>query len=70
MKRQKLKYLKEVARQRFANFQVYQEPDGPGWIAHGIHREHRTLWTARGSTEREALEILLGFAQPKVEVPS
>lgn len=68
MKRPELKALKEIARLRFANLQVYQDPDGPGWIAHGIHREHRTIWTARGRTEREALEALLGMTQ--VEVPS
>lgn len=66
MKRQKLKYLKELARERFANFQVYQDPEGPGWIAHGIHREYRTIWAARGRTEREALEALLGITQEEV----
>lgn len=69
MKRYRLKALKDIARLNFANFQLYREPDGPGWIAHGIHREYRTLWTARGSTEREALEALLGLAH-NVGVPS
>ncbi len=56
--------LYEAARKTFRFLRVYQVLDGdPYWIAHGMHRELGTLWTATGRREREALERLLGLAE-------
>lgn len=51
--------LYEQAKKAFFAFHVYRNPDGPGWIAHGIHRQYKSIWAATGETERKAIENLL-----------
>lgn len=73
MRRMKKAELYEAARSIFRNLMVYQNPEALTlqdcyWIAHGMHRELGTLWTATGRTEREALERLLGLVKEEVHV--
>lgn len=57
-----LRQLEERAQAVFYNLQVYKNPDGSGWIAHGIHRQTRRLLTTWASDKRGALKSLLVLA--------